>query len=239
MPLRWLVEPESWSVPDGTSLLVAAGPRTDWFVDPQRGPEPSLNAPALVGDPSDDYLLSARVTVDFAGTFDAGVLMLHANDRSWAKLCFEYSPEREPMVVSVVTRDVSDDCNSVVVDGNSIWLRIARVGTRVRVPRLGRRRPLELRPPLRAGRGRRAVGRVRRAVPEGTAVPSRSSRSPSTPAGSTTCAAARRGPSTATGLTLAAEPPTTGSCPLRRMPQIGPSTALRACGRLPSSTNCL
>ncbi len=128
MPLRWLVEPESWSVPDGTSLTLAAGARTDWFSDPRRSAEPTLNAPALVGDPTGDYLLSARVTVGFAGTFDAGVLMLHAGERSWAKLCFEYSPEREPMVVSVVTRGVSDDCNSFVVDGESVWLRIARVG---------------------------------------------------------------------------------------------------------------
>ena len=33
-----------------------------------------------------------------------------------------------PMVVSVVTRDVSDDCNSFVVPGNQIWLRAARIG---------------------------------------------------------------------------------------------------------------
>ena len=117
MPLRWLTEPQSWSIPDATSLLVDAGPRTDWFVDPQLSAEPTLNAPALVGDPSGDFLLSARVTVDFAATYDAGVLALYASDRIWAKLCFEYSPQREPMVVSVVTRGVSDDCNSFVVDG--------------------------------------------------------------------------------------------------------------------------
>jgi regulation of enolase protein 1 (concanavalin A-like superfamily) len=128
MPLRWLREPQSWSVPDATSLLVAAGPRTDWFADPQLSSEPTLNAPALVGDPSGDFLLSARVTVNFAATYDAGVLVLYASDRIWAKLCFEYSPQREPMVVSVVTRDVSDDCNSFVVDGESVWLRVARVG---------------------------------------------------------------------------------------------------------------
>ena len=128
MPLRWLKEPLSWSVPDGTSLLVTAGPRTDWFADPQRSEEPKLNAPALVGDPSGDFLLSARVTVDFAATYDAGVLCLYAGDDVWAKLCFEYSPQREPMVVSVVTRGVSDDCNSFVVDGASVWLRIARIG---------------------------------------------------------------------------------------------------------------
>ena len=98
------------------------------FVDPQQSAEPKLNAPVLVGDPSGDFLLSARVTVDFAATYDAGVLVLYASDSVWAKLCFEYSPQREPMVVSVVTRGVSDDCNSFVVDGTSVWLRIARVG---------------------------------------------------------------------------------------------------------------
>ena len=68
MPLRWLRKPNSWSVPDGDSLLLAAGPRTDWFVDPQCSAEAKLNAPALLGDSSGDFLLSARVTVDFAGT---------------------------------------------------------------------------------------------------------------------------------------------------------------------------
>ena len=129
MPLRWLRPPESWSVPDDGSLLVAAGPQTDWFVDPQRSAEPKLNAPALLGGASGDFLLSARVTVDFAGTYDAGVLVVHESDRLWGKLCFEFSPQREPMVVSVVTRDVSDDCNSFVVDGTSVWLRIARLGS--------------------------------------------------------------------------------------------------------------
>jgi hypothetical protein len=128
LPLAWLREPQSWSVPDKTSLVITAGPRTDWFVDPQRAASPVLNAPALVGRVSGDFLLSARVTVAFAQTYDAGVLMVHGHDSSWAKLCFEYSPDREPMVVSVVTREVSDDCNSFVVERASVWLRIARLG---------------------------------------------------------------------------------------------------------------
>lgn len=129
MQLRWLREPQSWSVPDGASLQVAAGPRTDWFVDPQRLSEAKLNAPALLGGASGDFLLSARVTVDFARTYDAGVLVVYESDDVWAKLCFEYSPQREPMVVSVVTRGVSDDCNSFVVEGTMVWLRIAQVGS--------------------------------------------------------------------------------------------------------------
>jgi regulation of enolase protein 1 (concanavalin A-like superfamily) len=72
--------------------------------------------------------LSARVGVDFKATFDAGVLVLYAHQRAWAKLCFEYSPQGQPMVVSVVTSGVSDDCNSFVVDGHQVWLRVARLG---------------------------------------------------------------------------------------------------------------
>jgi regulation of enolase protein 1 (concanavalin A-like superfamily) len=87
-----------------------------------------MGAPALVGDIAGDFVLSARVRVAFASDFDAGVLVLHREERAWAKLCFEYSPDGEPMVVSVVTRGVSDDANSFVVDGDTVWLRIARMG---------------------------------------------------------------------------------------------------------------
>ena len=54
--------------------------------------------------------------------------MLWHDERTWAKLALELSPQGEPMVVSVVTRGTSDDCNSRVVAGNSLWLRIARIG---------------------------------------------------------------------------------------------------------------
>lgn len=128
-PLQWLRQPQSWSVPGPASLQIAAGPRTDWFTDPQQSAEPKLNAPALLGELEGDFLLSARVTVEFTDTYDAGVLALYAGESAWAKLCFEYSPQGEPMVVSVVTRGASDDCNSHVVDGASVWLRIARIGT--------------------------------------------------------------------------------------------------------------
>lgn len=126
LPLRWLSSPARWSAPDGVALTIEAGPRTDWFVDPLGAGEPVVNAPALVGDPRGDYLLSARVRVEFAATYDAGALVLFVHERAWAKLCLEYSPQGEPMVVSVVTRGSSDDSNSFVVEGGDVWLRIAR-----------------------------------------------------------------------------------------------------------------
>jgi uncharacterized protein len=54
--------------------------------------------------------------------------LLHARERHWAKLCFEYSPQQQPTAVTVVTKGISDDCNSFEVDGNTLWLRITRFG---------------------------------------------------------------------------------------------------------------
>lgn len=109
------------------SLRLDAGPRTDWFVDPATD-ACTLDAFAVLRPVRGDFVLGARVVVGFEATFDAGALVLRRDDRTWAKLCFEYSPDGEPMIVSVVTRDASDDCNSAVVDGNTVWLRIARMG---------------------------------------------------------------------------------------------------------------
>lgn len=124
--LHWLVPAPGWRAGE-RSIELAAGATTDLFADPAGG-DPNANAPTLAGAPHGDFLLGARVGVEFASTFDAGVLLVHADERNWAKLCFELSPQNEPTVVSVVTRGVSDDCNSFAVPGNEVWLRIARIG---------------------------------------------------------------------------------------------------------------
>lgn len=124
--LKWELVPVAWSAAEG-ALAIEAGPKTDVFVDPGDGTE-TLSAPRLLGRVEGDFSLSARVTVAFRSDYDAGVLLLWAHERLWAKLCFELSPQREPTVVSVVTRGVSDDCNSFVVDGNVLVLRVARLG---------------------------------------------------------------------------------------------------------------
>jgi regulation of enolase protein 1 (concanavalin A-like superfamily) len=117
-----------WSSPPREPIRIAAGPRTDLFVDPAGG-EPVLNAPMLLGATDGDFVLSARVRADLRATFDAGALMLHAGERTWAKLALELSPSGQAMIVSVVTRGVSDDANGSPVPGDGVWLRVARIGT--------------------------------------------------------------------------------------------------------------
>jgi hypothetical protein len=123
----------AWTIADEPpTVRTSAAPHSDIFIDPgtagQLNAESMLNAVTLLGVPPDgDFQFSARVRVDFASTYDAGVLLVWADDRNWAKLCFEYSPDGEPMVVSVVTREVSDDANAFVVDGRAVWLRVCRI----------------------------------------------------------------------------------------------------------------
>jgi regulation of enolase protein 1 (concanavalin A-like superfamily) len=128
-PLRWLNEPRSTTSGAG-ALTIAAGARTDFFVHPASGAV-LADAPAFVGPVEGDFVLSARVSVAFAATFDAGALFLWGGERCWAKLAFELSPQGERMVVSVVTQDRSDDSNSTVVEGDEVWLRAARIGDTV------------------------------------------------------------------------------------------------------------
>jgi regulation of enolase protein 1 (concanavalin A-like superfamily) len=124
--LRWDVEPVAWA-DDGGALTVTAGARTDLFVDPGGAPA-VLNAPRLLTGLEGDFLFGARVRVEFAGTYDAGVLLVWEDDAHWAKLCFERSPQGVPTIVSVVTRGASDDANAFAVEGAEVWLRIARLG---------------------------------------------------------------------------------------------------------------
>ena len=109
-------------------LLATAPARTDLFCDPYDRSRRLLDAPMMLFDIDGDFLLSAAVTVGFKSTFDAGVLVVYQSEDYWAKLCFEYSPQGQGMVVSVVTKQISDDCNSVPIEGDTVHLRVGKRG---------------------------------------------------------------------------------------------------------------
>jgi regulation of enolase protein 1 (concanavalin A-like superfamily) len=122
-----------WRRGEQSGAVVADAPgHTDLYVNPagadSADAESLLNAPTLLGlPPAGDFRFSARVTVDFRAQYDAGVLLLWLDERHWGKFCFEFSPAGEPMVVSVVTRGVSDDANAFVVEERTVWLRVSRI----------------------------------------------------------------------------------------------------------------
>jgi regulation of enolase protein 1 (concanavalin A-like superfamily) len=126
--LSWQNKPGDWHIDDKKVLTISSNAKSDWFVDPFDGTVANT-APILLFTPSADYVLSTRVTVNFATKWDAGALMLWGDDHHWAKLSFEFSPDGKPTLVTVVTRGLSDDCNSVHVAGDSVYLRVAKSGS--------------------------------------------------------------------------------------------------------------
>jgi regulation of enolase protein 1 (concanavalin A-like superfamily) len=115
-----------WTLSDA-ALTGVAGPRTDLFVDPATGEATSNGPRLLTAPPPGDWQLRARVSVEFAETYDAGALVLWAGPERWVKLAFERSPQGAGMVVTVVTRGRSDDANGYTVDGDAVSLRLSHV----------------------------------------------------------------------------------------------------------------
>jgi uncharacterized protein len=128
-PLEPAGTPACEAVVAGGTLALTAGPKSDLFIDPAGDEAARPDAGRLTGLPGEgDFTLAARVTVAFGEVFDAGVLLVYLSDRRWAKLCYEYSPQRRPTAVTVVTHGISDDSNSFATAGGPLWLRVTRSG---------------------------------------------------------------------------------------------------------------
>jgi regulation of enolase protein 1 (concanavalin A-like superfamily) len=125
--LKWQNAPVSWQIEPGNKLTIRSGKETDWFVDPFDGTIHNT-APMLLFAPANDYVFNAKVKVGFNTKWDAGALMIWADNHHWAKLSFELSPAKQPTLVTVVTRGLSDDCNSVAISGDTVYLQIAKSG---------------------------------------------------------------------------------------------------------------
>jgi Uncharacterized conserved protein len=112
---------------EGSTLLLEAHPNKDYFVNPEDGAK-TLNAAYYYKMVTGDFVLRAKVTHEFTSTYDACAFLAMQDDTTWGKLCFEKSDFETNAVVSVVTRGVSDDANSVNIDGKTVWLQMVRKG---------------------------------------------------------------------------------------------------------------
>jgi regulation of enolase protein 1 (concanavalin A-like superfamily) len=109
------------------SLNIKALPHSDYFVNPADG-KMSMNAPYYHVEINNDFTFRAKVTNSFKSVYDAGALMVMSDKTCWVKLCFELTDLGTHSVVSVVTNGVSDDANGVDINGNSVYLQIAKKG---------------------------------------------------------------------------------------------------------------
>lgn len=119
--------PDSWFEEVENGIRAYAMPNTDYFVNPETG-DVTANAPFFYEEVSGDFVLRARVSLDFKSTYDACVLLALDNERLWAKACFEMSNYGFPTIISVMTNGRSDDAFCISVDGTEAWLQLSRKG---------------------------------------------------------------------------------------------------------------
>ncbi len=124
---KWMNIPDNYEF-TGNSLKITAGENTDYFNDPV-GCSMNTNAPLLYKEVEGDFVAKALVKPKFNSVWNGAALMIFMEDKYWAKFCFENSDATGPSPVSVVTREVSDDANGVILNGEKLlWLKLIRKG---------------------------------------------------------------------------------------------------------------
>ncbi|MFF2907195.1 DUF1349 domain-containing protein [Paenibacillus sp. NPDC057934] len=119
---------------DGDKIIIDAPAKTDFFCNNgaigEEGitPENLTNAPFFYTEVSGDFVMKVKVSHDFKDIYDATSIMVMKDLTVWAKSCFEFTDFNTNAVVSVVTNQTSDDANGCNIDGNEVWLQLARSG---------------------------------------------------------------------------------------------------------------
>jgi uncharacterized protein len=124
--LFWENKPLSYSIIKN-ELTIVAGEKTDMFRDPNVTYNTD-NAPKLVFKADEDFVLTASIEHAFANKWDGGAMIIKSDSLNWVKFCFEKDYTGARRVVSVVTKNISDDCNSVEVNSDKVFYKIAKAG---------------------------------------------------------------------------------------------------------------
>ena len=130
---QWLNESEM-TERDGV-ISILAPEHTDFFcnsgAEAEEGdavPDSLCNAPFYYTEVEGDFVLRVKVSHDFKQTYDSCSIMVFKDLIHWAKACFELTDFGTRAMVSVVTKDVSDDANGPNVDADAVWLQMCRKG---------------------------------------------------------------------------------------------------------------
>ncbi|MFI5188038.1 MAG: DUF1349 domain-containing protein, partial [Chitinophagales bacterium] len=120
----WENSPVSYSITNNV-LKIIAGAKTDMFRDPNVTYNTD-NAPKLLFRPDHDFVLITAIEHSFSSKWDGGAIVLKQDSLNWIKFCFEKDYTGARRVVSVVTKNISDDCNSVEINSNKVFYKIAK-----------------------------------------------------------------------------------------------------------------
>ena len=112
---------------EGTTLYMDANAHSD-FISSAVSKTKTHNAAFVYQEITGDFTIKAKVSHDFIGRYDACGFMAYDNEDLWAKTAYELTNFGTHTVVSVITNKLSDDANGVNLEGNEVWLQLARKG---------------------------------------------------------------------------------------------------------------
>lgn len=124
--LFWQNQPVKFTAAHN-QLVIVAGEKTDMFRDPNVTYQTD-NAPKLLFEADSNFVLSASIEHSFSSKWDGGAMVIWHDSLHWVKFCFEKDYTGAKRVVSVVTNDLSDDCNSVQIQSNRVYYKVAKAG---------------------------------------------------------------------------------------------------------------
>lgn len=132
MRFQWMNE-SSITVKDNRIEIYAPGGSDIFCNNEDKGeegitPETICNAPFYFTEVTGNFVMKARLSLEFVDVFDSACLMIWQDETNWAKACFEQTEYNTHAVVSVVTKGTSDDANGCNVDGDSVWIQVSRRG---------------------------------------------------------------------------------------------------------------
>lgn len=122
--LHWDNTPVKHTVSNNT-LTIVAGKETDMFRDPNVTYNTD-NAPKPLFTPDSNFVFSTGIRHSFTSKWDGGAIVIIEDSLNWIKFCFEKDYTGARRVVSVVTKDISDDCNSVAISGDLVYYKVAK-----------------------------------------------------------------------------------------------------------------
>ena len=124
--LQWINNPLKYQLTE-TGIVIESGAKTDKYIAAD-GSYNIDNAPQLVFTADSNFIFSACIKHSFTNQWDAGALVLICDETNYVKYCFEKDYKGKRRVVSVVTNNTSDDCNSMEANSDMIYYQIAKQG---------------------------------------------------------------------------------------------------------------
>lgn len=109
------------------SIEIISSEETDFFIEPGQPPYNKANAPLLL-EPVDNtkpFTFSIKVSPTHLVKYDAGMAFLYVNDSEWLKFAFEVDERMIGRIVTVKTKQFSDDNNHDAIPAKSVYLKIS------------------------------------------------------------------------------------------------------------------